>query len=490
VIDLDQEVVQKGGHKSSFRALKVKTFPLSSFKLSTQSIQTITMLLAGEGGCQILLHGVPESGRTTLASSACAVAGKGPVYLEATGNPMSELESAQEAYKDGHTVVVLDDCGELLACGNPFFESLPKLFLVDYLQKNQLCLIWVADDIANIPGGIISLFDYVVELKEPFKSEFSWPTAVPAEWHPDLKKYLDLSEAELSRCLSVWTRTRSVGEEASASKSRLLDLLESRPRSRRGSDKGNATECLHPFELGLVNTDKSLQEVEDSIGTYLKWLECNPNQRQPYAVLCSGPPGTGKTAWAQHVARTFKRPLATHSYGDLVSPMVGVTEQNLAKAFHEAEAEGAVLFLDEVEGLLTSREVAKNSWERTQVSEMLLLLQAHRGLVIACTNMLSTLDGALSRRMMAKVQFNPLRGEEQLALAWKSYFPNLSVPSGRLIDFARTITAGDFRLVADYFKFRSSPPDQDQVLKALHAEQIAKQRFSDGGRASRVGFHG
>lgn len=50
---------------------------------------------------------------------------------------------------------------------------------------------------------------------------------------------------------------------------------------------------------------------------------------------------------------------------DLLSKWVGESEQNIASAFRRAEAEHALLFFDEVDGLVQSRDNAHASWEVT-----------------------------------------------------------------------------------------------------------------------------
>ena len=70
------------------------------------------------------------------------------------------------------------------------------------------------------------------------------------------------------------------------------------------------------------------------------------------------------------------RPLLIKRGSDLISAWVGETEQNLAKAFHEAEDLQAILLLDEVDGLLQDRRQATRSWEVSQVNEFLVQLEA------------------------------------------------------------------------------------------------------------------
>ena len=75
-----------------------------------------------------------------------------------------------------------------------------------------------------------------------------------------------------------------------------------------------------------------------------------------HGSLCFyGPPGSGKTALAEHLAQALGRPLLVRQASDLLSKYLGETEQNMAAMFREAESEGALLLLDEADSFLQDR---------------------------------------------------------------------------------------------------------------------------------------
>lgn len=65
--------------------------------------------------------------------------------------------------------------------------------------------------------------------------------------------------------------------------------------------------------------------------------------------------------------------------GDLLPAFVGETEQNIARAFAEAGAVGAVPVIDAVASFLQNRASAVRSWEVPQTNEFLIALEVGRG---------------------------------------------------------------------------------------------------------------
>ena len=62
--------------------------------------------------------------------------------------------------------------------------------------------------------------------------------------------------------------------------------------------------------------------------------------------------GTGKTEFVKYLGKALDRKELVVKGRDLLSKYVGESEQNIANAFRQAEVENAILFFDEVDGLL------------------------------------------------------------------------------------------------------------------------------------------
>eukprot|EP00775_Hariotina_reticulata_P002482 gene2482-2786_t len=76
-------------------------------------------------------------------------------------------------------------------------------------------------------------------------------------------------------------------------------------------------------------------------------------------IMFEGPPGTGKTSTARVLSTRAALPLVYVPLEALVSKWYGESEQNMAKLFQSCEAlGGAIIFLDELDSLATSRDRA------------------------------------------------------------------------------------------------------------------------------------
>jgi SpoVK/Ycf46/Vps4 family AAA+-type ATPase len=212
------------------------------------------------------------------------------------------------------------------------------------------------------------------------------------------------------------------------------------------------------YRLDLLNADCDLAKLQEGL------------RRVGEARLCLyGPPGTGKTAFGRHLARELDRPLLVRRASDILSPYVGVAERNIARMFAQAEDQGAVLLLDEADSLLRDRQGAQRSWEVTQVNEMLTQMETFRGVFIASTNLMDSLDAASMRRFDARIRLGYL-GPQQ---AWEM-FVGLAAALGLCadpglrsrLDRLTVLTPGDFASVARQCRL-AAPADAADLLGRL-----------------------
>jgi transitional endoplasmic reticulum ATPase len=132
-------------------------------------------------------------------------------------------------------------------------------------------------------------------------------------------------------------------------------------------------------------------------GAGRSWREDGKN-----GILLFGPPGTGKTAFAEALAGELGLRFMKVTFGDLASKFINQSTEQLVLAFNEARQQQPVmLFIDEVDSLLKSRDSVGNyeEYERmvTTFLDKVVDARGTQVLVAAATNYINRLDDAAIR---------------------------------------------------------------------------------------------
>jgi SpoVK/Ycf46/Vps4 family AAA+-type ATPase len=95
---------------------------------------------------------------------------------------------------------------------------------------------------------------------------------------------------------------------------------------------------------------------------------------------------------------------------------VGESERNLQNTFKEAKSNGAVLFIDEADSLISQRDQSNSDHTRSLINLLLSLIERHPGVVLLATNFRDALDSALERRITHQVELKRPSAEVRLKI--------------------------------------------------------------------------
>jgi hypothetical protein len=211
---------------------------------------------------------------------------------------------------------------------------------------------------------------------------------------------------------------------------------------------------------------------------------------QPQGSICFyGLPGSGKTQLAEFMAVELDMPIIMKRASDLLDKYVGENEKNASAMFAEAEAEGAILFLDEADSFIRDRSQARAEWSVSLVNEMLQNIERFPGVFIAATNLMDDVDAAALRRFTWKLEFMPLKADQ----AWNMFLaeaqPDLT---GVDVEQLRSrvvsipdLTPGDFAVIKRQINMLGEEISADDWIVQLTQEAKAKMK---GLRRQGLGF--
>lgn len=446
-------------------------------------------------GVNIFVYGPPGTGKSELARVMASLS-EAPLFEIASedndGDPvrgevrLRSYRAAMAFFSNHRSMILFDEVEDIFNDGGLFGRStaqLRKAWINRMLEESPVPTIWLSNTRRGVDAAFIRRFDIAFEL------DIAPPSYRKGMLQKLAGQYLSpldidvvaaseqLAPAVITRAVSVIDAIQSGVPQEKHSET-LVHLINNTLEAQ-GHDRVQSNTVSLPsyYDPALINVADDLIAIKDGL------------RESPAARLCLyGPPGTGKTAFGRWLAEALDKPLIIKRVSDLMSMYVGGTEKNIAAAFREAETEGALLLIDEVDGFLADRRKAQRSWETTQVNEMLTQMESFKGVFVASTNLMDGLDPAALRRFDIKLKFDYLRMDQAwLLLCRQCESFGIPAPENALrsrVDALNVLTPGDFAVVARQHRFRKFKGAGD-IITQLIEETLLKE---DGKVRKAIGF--
>ncbi len=482
--------------RDTFELSSPATLDMGDYEHMSSSVEALCSYLkhavtSGQKGVNVFLYGDSGTGKSQLAKLlaktlecelfeiASTDSDKDPINGDAR---LRALRAAQCILARRPAMILLDDVEDIISRKNIFFDSSQKGMMNRMLEENPLPTLWLSNSIRTADAAFIRRFDMVIELPVPPRkqrerilleacSDFLAPSDVNRIAESNL-----LAPAMITRAASVVRLVRNeLGSMRPVEAFELLMNGTLEAQGHRAIPRSNNERIPEIYDPRFIQSDANLIQVSEGL-----------IQSKSGRLCLFGPPGTGKTAYGKWLAEQLNVPLMVKRASDLLSKYVGESEQNIAYAFSQAESDGALLLIDEVDSFLQNRSGAHNSWEISLVNEMLTQMESFQGVFIASTNLMEGLDPATLRRFDLKVKFDFLKPWQAIELLQR-YCGMISLPPPEPGQVARiqrlqNLTPGDFAAVIRQHRFRPLISVNDLIL-ALEQECVLT-----GGATASMGF--
>lgn len=436
-------------------------------------------------GANFLFHGPPGTGKTEFAALLGKVCNARVVFAGEMGGEQREPDRADRlahlsllsaiAARAGRIIVVVDEADDIFTGvddARPLHHQGSKAFINRLVETCPAPTIWITNHPQRLGEPVLRRMLRAIEFRMP---GMEVRRRIVERHAKALDLEIDAGSRERIAAIDTSPGVIAAGLKAarigSGGGTMALSAAISLETAMGRRIPSQAPKAPVEFDAALSSADTDLlllaRQVK-SAGT------------SALSFLLTGPSGTGKSAYARHLATHLGLQVLQKRGSDLLGMFVGETEARIAHAFEEAAEFHKFLIFDEVDSLLADRRSAQRNWEASQVNEMLTWMESH-GLPFAATsNLEDRLDPAVQRRFLFKVRFAPM-APTQIDLAFQRFFGS---PAPQCICDLDGLTPGDFAVVARKAKILN------KVEPAEIAAMLAVESRLKSGSRNPIGFLG
>lgn len=430
------------------------TLELSDFDHMGQAREDVIRILDGSlkqqaEGVGLLFYGPPGTGKTEFAALLAEACDARVVFAGEMDDDQREPHRADRlahlsllsaiGNRAGRVIVVVDEADDIFTgVDEDEFSNRTgsKVFVNRLVENCAVPTIWITNHPRRFGEAVLRRMLRAVEFTKPGKEV----RKRIVDRHADvLGMALDVASRDCLAGLSASPAVIASGLRAASFGSGGGEMAISSALSiQKALGENEPPQPLRqavPFAAALSSASVDLVALEQRV------VEAGAGA---LSFLFTGLPGTGKTAFARHLADRLGMDVLQKRGSDLLGKYVGQTEENISRAFQEAAESGLFLIFDEADSLLFDRRHASRSWELSQVNEMLTWMEVHPLPFAATSNLLDQLDPAVQRRFLFKAQFGAM-SPTQIEMAFQRHFGcAASLEALRL----NMVTPGDFAVVA------------------------------------------
>ena len=465
---------------------------LTDFGIPQPDLQVVKALLKNGKGCNILFYGRPGTGKTSLAACLAKELGLDLYQVKASDDEHTSNFRAQaifatmNAAQGKKSVVLVDEADDLLNTQVDFktYGSSTKGWLNNMLDTNNQKVIWITNHSKRIDSSSMRRFAFSLEFEKLTNKHRMTVLSYELKKHgftkfftkdemKDLCKRFTVDASGIVHAVNVLKIKKGMKKENVIAL--FESVLKNHEKATTGKESFQKPKELKQYSLEGLNTSQDLSQIVSMV----KEFSDAPVKTGPKSVtlLLYGPPGTGKSEFVHYLGKELGKDVLVKHASNIQDPYVGMTEKNIAQAFHEAQQEKSILFFDEADTFLFPRKDAQRSWEKSFTNEILAQLDSFSGIAVFATNDIEGLDHAAIRRFKFKVRYSALHPDGNLHFYRTMLQPMVPIADAltsdhiRQIRDLRNLTPGDYAVVMDQFSLNSSSKLEHQsLINALRFE--------------------